>query len=682
MDEIDEIINHYSTPQADVMSSAAPDEIDSIIAQYSGTPVSHEEPTFNWPRFGGEQVAKGVLSYGDLIQEIGKDLPKPTSRNPEVQGGLNQFFSPKVKGRPSELIEETIHPTTPLQRIGGKAARFIGSSAVPFPGMGLGSVAKSALVGGTSGGASGFLQEMGVPSPYADIAGMVGAASAAPLGRTALSYVFPKMSPHEVSAGTHLQKMIGPKNLPEVKKRLENVTPPMEGYNPTTAEVAQHPTFSQLQAMQHGVTGSGISEHLGESHDVMMNSLEKARGPHAPIRGEQVQEKLIGELNKRKTVRREATEPLYEKIQKMDEPLNPKNLRNFLKNTVVKGDLEKDLNAIKKDIRPTSKLSKEEDAYRKLYKNANERIKSQMKPPNGNYPTVAELSAVRTSINAKLEKFSKSGQKARYTVLKRAAQALDKDLESIPLQKEVTAKYRELSKPVSEIEKQPTLKSILKDASNGVGKSTNVITRKIFDKHAEENIAALKNAFKDDPETLENLRSLGVHHFMEFIKNAGAEGSGNVLSSDKMNNFMKSYGKAMHDLLTPDQMKVIKQTEMALQARNRAETLGRGPGSPTAPRLQSEFLARKGLSGFLAHHFLKVGAGTPLVKEYAKSAIKNREDQMIDLLNKALLDPKLAHKLVSTDFKNQQEFTKFINTINRQAIPTAAQISSKRSEND
>jgi len=679
MDEFDAILSKYNSPDMPV------DEFDMVLSKYKKPfPPSlveeteeNEEAPFNWSRFLGEQLARGTLNVGDLLAYMGKELRGRSFPSLPIKEVKTQL--PEKLPQLTEIVPETVKPETPSQRIAGHAARGIGSALIPIPGSTLG---KAALTGAGIGATSGALQEIGMPAGAADIAALAGAVAAPSLAGKGASLFKPGMASREKEVAQYLQETVGKENIPKVLERLRSEVPyehPVP-YKPTTAEIANSPALSQLQRAQHGVSASFIPEHLGKGNEALMSALEKEHGA-IPLRGEDIQKSLESELLKRKGLRKSATEPLYEKVEKMTESLNPVNTKKFIKDTVVKGDLEKDLNYVKKLIQPKEKLTREEELHKKLYqktkkenihlgKEALDQLLSKLGMPKSNNPTIAELSASRAAINSRLKKYKKSGEEARFRLLREARNALDKDLEAVPLKKEADTLYRDLSKPVSEIAEHPTLKRILRDADKNMGKSTRSITSRIFNKDSEENVEALKKALGTDPQAMEGLRRLSIYHFTNSIKNKGAEGTANTLSYSKMDNFMKSHQKALSELLTDDQMKLINTVERILKGRNVSQTLGVGQGSPTAERIINEMNRSHGFSGLAKSHAMRIGKSLPGVSEYFASWAKKRNEALTDILNKALIDPKIAERLLSQQFPSQKAFNEYVTHLARFS-PTA-----------
>lgn len=688
MSDVDKILSKYSAVRVDAPHN---ESVDKILSKNKAVLVSQnpqeQEEEFKWPRFVAEQLGKGVLSIGDLFKALGEAMPV---RN--IAGKYGRYphqGTPPIAGNPSELIEETQIPTTPMQRIAGHALRGAGAAAVPIPGLGMGAsaLAKSVGIGGSAGAISGTLGEMGVPEIPAAIAGLGGAIAGPALAKRAASAFFPTT---EKEVARYLQETVGKEQLPSVTERLKNVPPSKIEYEPTTGEVAFSPALAQIQRAQHEMKGSFIPEHLGKGAEQIASSLEFARGQKPVPTGEEVQRSLAAELKIRKGIRKKETEPLYKELEGMKGPLNPVNVKKFIKSTTVKGDLAKDLDYVKGLIQPTEKLTMQDRVYAKHYEQMlskagakqKEQLMAEMESPKPIYPSVAELSAARKAINSRLNKYARSGEESRYRLLKEAKSALDRDLEKIPLEKQASTRYKELSGPVSEISNHPTLKNIIKDSQGEINKSTESIIRRIFDKNSAENIDALKRAFHKDNEALENLRQLGIHHFAESIKNAGAEGKASTLSYPKMNKFMKQHGKALNELLTPEQLGLVDEVGKILKGRNALQTLGASAGSPTASRIINELNRRRGF-GATKSHISKIGKGSPFVKEYFEEMANKRQENLTDILNKALIDPKIAHRLLTHKFESPSEFHKFIESVGRQSIPSiSTTISQKKSKDN
>lgn len=625
-------------------------ELEEELSQRQTSEVAHSEPEeqgFNWSRFLGEQMARGGLSLADLLQHVVPNIPMMTAQ----EMGLGNHATVE---NPVELIPETVEPETGLQRIAGRAAQAVPAALLTGPS----GLLRNAIMAGATGATSGTLEEAGLPPLAADIAAIVGVPGAGVAARKLFSK---GVTGKEQKIGEYLQRNIGQESIPEVSQRLKNLPSyGKSGYQPMTAEIAETPTFSQLHRLQYEIPGSGLPQHAGRQNKALSDVLEEAT-LNADY-GRNLEKPLSKKLGELKDIRRKETSHLYEEIENMTDPLNPKHTKKFLKETVAKGDVEKDLNYVKKLIKPSHKLTPEELAYKKYYGGIKSKdILSQLEKPKSQYPSVNELTKAREALNSRLEKRVRSGENQRALMLKRAKNALDEDLERIPLHKEATQKYKELSKPISHIREHPSLKGILNERK--LKKRLTNHMGKLFDESSADNVAALKNAIGEDSKTWGNIREASIEHLVKSVSNAGAEGSGHIMSYPKMRRFMERHHDALGELLDTDQMELLGEMRGILRGQNIAKTLGKGEGSPTHARLRTD-LGLKESTGMKAAE-LAAATQPGLVRKglgvFLNNWGKNHQEQMMDVFNKALLEPEYAHKLINLKPRNQLEFNKFVN---------------------
>lgn len=292
-----------------------------------------------------------------------------------------------------------------------------------------------------------------------------------------------------------------------------------------------------------------------------------------------------------------------------------------------------------------------------------------MEAPVKNAPSIAKLAAIDSDLTARIEGLRSSGKKQRALMLKKAQEALRKDLDTIEPYKEARQKYAELSGPVNEIAKHPTLKGIPKHRANE-------IMSNLFDKDFVDNLKSLRKVLGNDENAWRGIQESSIKHLEKSITNAGAEGGRQALSYPKMRRFLDNHGEALKEVLTSDQLKFLDELGHSLRGQNIAKTLGRGEGSPTAARLSTELGMKQGLGmkGVeAATHLLPSGLGGKQLRGLLYYWRKNTNADIMKALDSALIDPEVAHKLLSHQFKSQHEFNNFMNKL---AKPHPSQIAS------
>jgi hypothetical protein len=660
-------------------------EIMAILQGASRTPVAeqrHLEPPakqeFSWPRFLGEHLAKGPLALADLIQILSQQSP--------MAGMASNYSAPALQtvgNLPHTPVSENMYQglrnagldlrsqgegTTIPQRIAGKAAEFAGASLIP--GGGLAGLAKSAATGAGMGALAGGLHEAGVPEPLADIAGVV-----APLGAIGLAR-HARRIPERRVAHT-LREITGEQNIPGVLDRLKHpeAYENIPGYAPMTAEIANNPGLAQIHRAQMGKPGFGMSDAAERQHEAIMNAVEpqtfnKSTANEIKDAVAQARADLIKK-------RHQETHAGFEAVEQMNDELQPKHLLDYLGSKRVTGLVKKDFEDVRRYIEPAKKPTKTELDYKKLYDSMGEAAQKQMMPPVGINPSVADLKAALEAINVKIDSLYVPGQTSqRVHLLRKAKDALEKDLEKIPSYKEVRAQYKDLSQPIKLIEENPVVGGF-------PTKDYNEVMPELFNKSSGRNFHVLKKTLGENPEQWEGVQHSVTDYLLNQIQNKGARATGNKLSYAKMDNFLKKHKGALRSIYDKDQMKLIENVYKALEAQNKAHTLGIGTGSDTQTKLAIDALLSKGM-GIKAlesiNAYLPLGA-VPLVGKPTKTAIsmllegmgRHDEKKLVDVLNKALLEPDFAYKLLHSRHPKD-----FINL--PQAAPLAVPLTAREQE--
>ncbi len=709
IDEIDAIMN--SSPELSKPKSHV-EEIDEIMASSPALNVPSEEFTktkdFNWARFLGEKFTEGAINLADLPQTFVE--------------GVRDFFDPRVPvrdGSEEDLRYQKEHPYKPVvssaieagadkagidlhsqgegntagQRVAGHAAQFAGSSIIP--GGGASGLAKNVAVGAGIGAGSGLLQEnTNIPPIAADLTA-VAAALLAHMGAPKLAGLLknsPSLTEAEKRVAGYVQNTLGEEATGAVAENIANRPQyPTTGYEPTTAEVANNPLTSLLHRLRQGVPGSGLAEAAGAQNDAITKAATKLSLNKSS--SAQVKDTLAKEVATRKTTRHAETEPLYTALRKDKTQVDPVTLKSFLEEegSLVKGKMKGDLEGISKLIKPSSSSESLGIKEPKVSTSSGSQFKlpdhylSDIKPasPQGNAPTVAELDQVRQNLVDRREELLKSGQKNRARQFKEAIKALDKDLEVSPIQREATAKYAELSKPVNDILEHETIKKIPDSRLND-------IFPRLFNKESHDNIMQLKKVLKDNPTEWKGIQDATLDHMMKSIRNAKAEGKGNALSYDKFNKFLKDHGEALKEIFNPEQMQLLGELGSGLTGRNIAESLGLEKTSATYGKLVAgthlgEGLSSKLLKGasYAAHPIPRfgrvIGEGIRTrIERYAAS----KEADVMAVLDKFLREPDYAHKLFTHKFESQADFNKWMNSIVKKSVPIAANKKEKKTDSE
>jgi len=666
-------------------------------ANVNSTPESQKD--FSRPRFAVEKFASGVKHLLDMPQHFVE--------------GVKDFFDPRVPVKdnsPADLAYQAAHPyepivstsidktakkmgvdlysqgegNTPMQRIAGAALESAPSAILG----GLSGLARNAITAGAIGGGSQALQETtGAPPLLADILAILGISK----GRGFLENILSpksatKLSEAEIRVANAIKSQMTEDEIANAIKNIETFQPnKISGYEPLTAEIAESPAIAQIHRVRQGVPGSGIAHQEGIEHNKLINTFNEREV--APIASKQLQEELIGELANRKNIRHEATHENYEKLKKIDEKLNPNELKKYLRKDISRGSIESDLNQVRKDIKPRSKLSKAEQLkelanYKKemasieTYKDTPyyDALKANINKPGFLEPSVSELWATKKAINSKIKARKKASQDENVQALTEAKKALERDLEVVPLIKETDKLYRELSIPVDEIKKHPKLGKIIKSTANDV-------TSDLFDKSSYDNAVALKNALGKHETVWSGIEDAIVKKVRESISNISAKGLSRELSYNKFSKFMEKHEKALNEIFTKDQMELLNETGNILKGQNKTKNLGLDSGSPTQSRMRTEKdlrnllgISEEEFSGATSKGLLRKSSQwaiskIPYLGKAANKSIdiliegwsKGNEEKLMRLVDKFLKDKEFATKILEAKNEPQIGFNKFVN---------------------
>jgi hypothetical protein len=637
---------------------------------------------FSWPTAIVEAGGRGLLSLPDFLQHIAvsgseagrnsllsasQSLRRSVGRN--APSDLSEAIQEPITGpnwQPSDIVPRTQIPTTPGQRIGMNAAETAGAFALPFGGATR--IAKNIATGLGVGAGSGALKEMGAPPLAADIAALVGGIAGPGMIKKAFR---PRgLSSEEAKVSETLRGLVGENEFPAVSENLRAPGPNIMGYEPMTAELANNPTMSKIHRTRMGIPGTGISEQSGRQNEAIMSHLGKQATN--PSSSNEIRQNITSELEKRIGIREEATKEGYKSVEKMKGRILPSHLIKFLKEKPAAGLIEKDLNSIRRELKPTKKPTKSDLEYKNFYEKSSPSAQSKMEKPKSFEPKISKLAAVDADLTAKIEGFSNSGKYSRAKVMKQAQKELRKDLDVVETYKEARAKYKELSKPVNEISPKkkevPNLEVLSKSQRNN-------IMNELYNTKSEKNVAQLRKALGNNPQEWEGIQHATTEHFVRRVLNAQAEGKTNVISYDKLRKFMQSHEKALEHVYTKEQMQVIKEIEKAIHGQNTAKTLGSGVGSDTQVKQAIDKLLDKGLDIRGLEWVTKRAPIGRSLRSSASAALEwvasKNEKQLADILDRSLREPEYAHKLLTHEFKSPSDVKRFFHT----SLPISSVIS-------
>jgi hypothetical protein len=509
------------------------------------------------------QLLRGTLSGIGSEADVQSDFYNSYGDNPSLdfgdpldRPGFSGFLTKTLKTEPEKLEINAADKIPELLGYGkeyepekedtlGQVLNFGGKMIAPTPLMpmgGYGNVINSLTKGGIKAGSKAlakdlgmmgtqaaaikgtprFTEEGGFPGAIEDI--LKGAGTSAGLssaGRTGVKTLNPSeksLSRIEKSVSDYLVEKVGAENVDQVLDNIRGYKSSI-GYKPLTSEIAENDSLAQLYRAQKGIAGSGIDEQQALNANAIKSALEGSkkgsddilqtqdyvRGrtsnlesdvskqvdeirPKANVTdtGRVLQDTLIKGLKDKEQARRLATAPIYQSLENDFSQLNPTNALEVLNNTIVKGDVKADFDYIKKQMIPKPSGSKKQSM-----------------------PTVAELSAVRKNvINSMLEKYERSGEKTRATMVKKVKNALDEDFKNIPQQRFADSLFNKLSGPVSEITENKALRSVTKERYGKPLMSESRVPGTFINSSSGsiDDSRALFNQIKDKPEAIQAVK--------------------------------------------------------------------------------------------------------------------------------------------------------------------------------
>lgn len=662
-----------------VITSKVPDEkkesSDWVMTSSMPSSVESEPAPFNWAKALAAEFGKGILTNADILREMGKGFQLP--EDSEAAKLIAENFDTRTpfeqltghEGDPSKWIEQTEIPTNAAQRMAMSGAKMAGA-ATPLGG---GLIAPA--IGAATGVASSGLQELGVNPLLADLtAGLsVGAASN-------LKNLFKKkLSSSEIKVLNTLKQQMSPQEFERTLANFEKAPQYKTiNYQPATAEVAGSPALSQLHRVRQGIPESGLAQRASEQNEAIQSVFEPMK--MNPSSASQIREGLKGELSKATNIRYKAARPHYKNVEEMEEKLNPKHLRAYLKKkeATSSGRLLRDVDDIKSMIK-RNKIPASEKEYADFYRKSSDVAKKTLEKPTNVEPEIRKLSGVYEELNSKIEKYARTGEKKRKLIVSKAKKALEKDLEVVPEWKEAVSKYAKLSERVNAIEKHKTLKKVLKS-------NANEIMPEIFDKNSADNMKALKNALGSNESEWNGIRDATADYFHKSISNAGAEGRSHVMSYPKLNNFLKRHETALKEVFEPEQLKFVDELKHALHGQNIAKTLGEGPGSATAARTALNDILKQGFGLRTTEAITKYsplpGALKNPMQFLLNRYISKNQANALKVLDEVLLNPESARKLMSHEFSSQMDFNKYMKNMITSAAPSLREASRQEEDHE
>lgn len=518
-------------------------------------------------------------------------------------------------------------------------------------------LAKEFGKGATIGAGSGMLQEGGVNPLAADLAATVLVPGSVAAVKAPVNF-FSKFTPKarkaslEREIGDLFRERVGEKNLPTVLERL-NTKGPL-GTNLTTAELAENAGLAGLHRSFRGNNPLFAERNVANNMLIRKNLEELGNTAVIPeIAGENIRNRVNKNLQSAIEERSRVTDPLYKELNELKTGVRLPQTTEFLKNEsrYAKGDIKKALKDVE-DLISTNQTSKKELAtLNKKYANLSPQARAQLEEQITGLPLPIELKNAVSDISGRIGVAKKSGNNEVARILSLAKENILADLAVVPQERVARTAYRELSKPITAIEKEPLLSKFVKKdlATKEFLTSPEKIPDLIFG-GSLNNTKALMNQVGHDPRTLNIVRGQVANKILNTTSLSTAEGN---LSYDKMSKLLRKDKEKLKLLFDENQIKVLEDAKELLRKRNLVETMGRAVGSNTA----SDLTLLNSIFNTTGNKLFREAAsstipGGGMVYEAVKEFYKNsRNAAKKDLIERALLDPETA-KLLLTKTKN------------------------------
>lgn len=530
-------------------------------------------------------------------------------------------------------------------------------------------VAKEFGKGATIGAGSGMLQEGGINPLAADLAATFLVPGSVAAAKAPVNF-FSKFTPKARKAGLErevgdlFRESVGEKNLPTVLERL-NAKRPL-GTNLTTAELAENAGLAGLHRTFRG-NNPPFAERNVANNMLMRKNLEELGNTAVipEIAGENIRNRVNKNLQNAIEERSRVTDPLYKELNELKTGVRLPQTTEFLKNEsrYAKGDIKKALKDVEDLISPNQTSKKELATFNKKYANLSPQARAQLEEQITGLPLPIELKNAVSDISGRIGAAKKSGNNEVARILSLAKENILADLAVVPQERVARTAYRELSKPITAIEKEPLLSKFVKKdlETKEFLTSPEKIPDLIFG-GSLNNTKALMNQIGRDPRTLNIVRGQVANKILNTTSLSTAEGN---LSYDKMSKLLRKDKEKLKLIFDENQIKVLEDVKELLRKRNLVETMGRAVGSNTS----SDLTLLNSIFNTTGNKLFREAAssavpGGGMVYEAVKEFYKNsRNVAKKDLIERALLDPETAKLLLTKNIKDKETLVSILERI-------------------
>jgi hypothetical protein len=630
-----------------------------------------QEPSFSYLKFIADSLAKGTISITDLpsnivsllslgninlglpseaikggIGKLGYNLDSevPTTADQRILGHAAEFGGGMLGGAGLGAAAKAIGAAKNLPLL-KKAGNFLGA---PTANTGLGKASQLAKLTGTGAGigaVSGVAQEMGANPLAADI----GSALLSPLagnallktGKTIFSPAKTIKSMQQKAAGQELAKAIGPDNVGQAVHNVQEYKPPITGYEPSVAEMAQSVGLSQLHRSRMGSLPE-LAMQEARGNEALRGNIEKVRAepkaleefqyqPKAEVAGESVRDALLQRKTALEKTRAEAAKAPYEDLYAMDKKIYPQKTMDLIEEMrgIAKGPFAQNLDYIQNKLLYPKGFKVPPDLKKYSPEARNQYLSEVLADTPGRIKESMKV------IGDMAEQAKRSGAKERSRSLMQIKKSLVDDLTGTP-QAAADAIYAQYSQEVNNLDRNKRLgKAVKKDIFNkefmtDKGEVAQKVINKSMTsdeyadailKHVGDNEKAMKDIrgyinrdlmdtidaksgrinlnqlaswrktneaanklYPGLPEKLDAMQRKALTDELGHYVGKGTMDANqkNMVTYDKISKFLSSNKKFIEEVFTPEEVKFLKDVEGVLRGRHAVVSVGKAVGSPTA----------------------------------------------------------------------------------------------------
>ncbi len=618
-------------------------------------PASQALPSNRWSKYKissdqsdlellAKSAASGLLGTADLPQTVltgaewlGNKIGAGLEKAGIGKARESNFFSslPLASSKIKENIKNYTgvdlqpRPRGSGQRILSHAGEFAGGSGLfglLNKGARLGGAAKLGASGAGIGAGSGILQEEGVNPLVADIGTSIAFPIAAGSGRNLLNKFTPayRKSVTEAKVANALRSQIGEENLPAVLENIENYKRSVRpiDLNLTTAEIAQDSGLARLARTQ---SNSPLLAQANIENDAkLVKALRETgrSGIDESVRGETIRAPFVDKYNKSLEARHNLTRPLYEKLELVEEGIDPIN---------AKALLEKEIEVAS----PGNKAALEK-YYTHLADN----------------PRPIQIENTVQELGDKVNAYARAGENNAARKYRAIKDAYERDLATNPAGLTHREEYRRLSAPINEIETSSLL-------NNFVKKNRDVNKADGFVVSSEKIPASILKADLADTKLLIN-KAKGNKELLDLVKGAYIDEllrvstlNSGKLSYDKANKFLTNkYNKEKIGVIfNKKEKQKLNQFLDSLKKRNNVDNAGKVSGSDTHQKFKVEDDIKHALRGAAeqaALGYAGLGGLGSVLWNTGKNALKSKYN---GILEESLVSPDRFTSLIQNPSK-------------------------------